>query len=96
MEKSTIKRLSFSFHVVNITVNFEFKINSKNIAQNSTEGPVHAPFNSTEGDFKYTIFTKCTDNVTLPKMNATLPREIKEHFTATNCCYILAIFLSIS
>ena len=25
-----------------------------------------------------------------------ITREIKEHFTTTNCCYILAIFLSVS
>ena len=94
MVKSTIKTLSFSFHVVNITVSFEFKINSNNIAHNFTEDPVHPPLNSSEGDFKYIILTKCTDYVTLPKANATLLREIKENFTATNCCYILGIFLS--
>jgi len=72
MEKSTIKTFSFSFHVVNITALFEFKINSNNIAHNSTEDPVHPPINSTKEDFKYTICTKCTDYVTLPTVNATL------------------------
>ena len=97
MEKSTIKTLSLSVHVVNIMeINFEFTINSNNISHNAPEDPVHPPFNSTEEDFKYTIFTKCTGCVTLSKVNTTLLREIKEHFTTTNCCYLLAIFVSAS
>jgi len=97
IEKSTIKPLPLSVHVVNLTeVNFEFKIYCNNTAHNPTEDPVHPTFNPTEEDFKYTIFTKCTGYVTLPKVNTSLLSEVKERFTTTNCCYLLAMFLSVS
>jgi hypothetical protein len=92
-----LKPLPLSVHVVKIReVNFEFKINCNNIAHNPTEDPVHPPFNSTEEDFKYTIFTIRTDYVTLPKVDSSLLSELNEPFTTTNSCYLLAMFSFVS